>query len=99
MPAFVPAAQIGCNPTSRRRIAGSFSSFVANDEIASPTSLARGRRRSLAVATIESIYAAGGINQLLLASEKWMASRTNFHVQIAFFGRTRLKSFAARASY
>lgn len=28
-----------------------------------------------------------------------MASRTNFHVQIAFFGRTRLKSFATRASH
>jgi hypothetical protein len=35
----------------------------------------------------------------LLAGEKRMASRTNFHVQIALFGRTRLKILAARTSH
>jgi len=94
-----PAAQIRCNPTNRRGIAGTFNSFVANDEVASPILLARGRSRSLAVATIESIDATRGVNQLLLAGEKRMASRTNFYVQIALLGRTCLKTFAARASY
>jgi hypothetical protein len=60
---------------------------------------ARGRGCSLGIATIESIDASRGVNQLLLAREKRMASRTDFHVQIAFFGRTRFKSFAASASH
>jgi hypothetical protein len=37
-------------------------SFIANDEVASPTLLARGRSRSLAVSTIESIDATRGVN-------------------------------------
>ena len=79
--------------------AGTLNSFAANDEIASPTLFARGRWGRLAIAPIESIDAPRGINQLLLAGEKWMASRTNFYVQIALFGRTRLKRFAARACH
>jgi len=79
--------------------AGTLNPFAANDEMALPISLARGRSRSLAIATIESIDASRGINQLLLAGKKRVASRTNFHVQIAFFGRPRLKVFAARASH
>ncbi len=60
--ALFPAAQIGCNPTNRRGIAGIFNSFIANDEVASPTLLARGHSRSLAVSTIESIDATRGVN-------------------------------------
>jgi hypothetical protein len=100
MPAFSAAAQIvmqSDQPASN--YAGTLNSFAANDEIASPTSFTRGRCRGLAIATIESIDAARRVNQLLLAGEKRMASRTNFHVQIALFGRTRLKIFAASTSY
>ena len=50
-----------------------------------------------AVALIEAIDASRSINQLLLAGEKWMTSRADFNVQIAFFGRARLKGFAAGA--
>jgi hypothetical protein len=78
--------------------AGTLNPFAANDE-ALPTSLARRRSRSFAIATIESIDAPRCINQLLLAGEKGMASGTNFHVQIALFGRPRLKIFAARARH
>jgi len=59
---------------------------MANDEIALPISFGRGCSRGLTVPTIESIDAPRGINQLLLAREKRMASGTNFHVQIALFG-------------
>jgi hypothetical protein len=79
--------------------AGTFNSFAANDEIASPTSFARGRWGGFAIATVESIHAPRSINQLLLAREKRVASRTNFHVQLALFGRTRLKILAAGTSY
>jgi hypothetical protein len=78
--------------------AGTLKSLAANDEIASPTLFARGRWGRLAIATIESIDAPSGINQLLLAGEKRMASGTNFYVQIALFGRTRLKIFATGTS-
>ncbi len=62
--------------------------------------LSRGRafRGSLlAITFVESIHASGRVNQLLLAGEKRVASRADFNVQVAFFGRTRLKSFAAGA--
>ena len=42
-------------------------------------------RRLFPIAFVEPINAPGGIDQLLLAGEKWMASRTDFHVQVAFF--------------
>jgi hypothetical protein len=50
-----------------------------------------------AVALIEAIDASRSIDQLLLAGEKRMTSRADFNVQIAFFGRARLKGFAAGA--
>ena len=51
----------------------------------------------LAVALIEAIDASGRVHELLLASKKWVASRANFHMQVAFFGRTSLKRFPASA--
>src|SRR6266849_9348904 len=56
-------------------------------------------RGLLAIAPVESIHAAGGIDQLLLACKERMAGRTDFHVQLAFTRRTRLKSLAAGASH
>ena len=53
--------------------------------------------RFLAVALVEPINASGGVDQLLLAREERVAGRTNFYVQIAFFGRTRFKGLATRA--
>ena len=57
------------------------------------------RRRLLAIALVESIYASRRVNQLLLAGEKRVASRADFNVQVAFFSRTCLKSLAAGAGY
>jgi hypothetical protein len=56
-------------------------------------------RGLLTVTTIESIDAAGRINQLLLAREKRVTSRTNFNMQIALPGRARLERLAARAGH
>ncbi len=53
----------------------------------------------LPVAFVEPIHASRSVNQLLFAGKKWVASGADFHVQIAFFGRTGLKSFAASATY
>jgi hypothetical protein len=39
-----------------------------------------------AIALVEAIDASCGINQLLFAGEKRVASGTNFDVQVAFFG-------------
>jgi len=50
----------------------------------------------LGVAAVESVDAAGRINQLLLAGEERMAGRADFHVQVALFSRSSLKCFAAR---
>ena len=99
MPAFCPAAQIGCNPTSRREFTPALNFLLLMTRSHRVNLLARGCWRSLAITTIESINASRSINQLLLAGEKRMASRTNFYVQIALFGRTRLKRFAARACH
>src|ERR1700694_5408135 len=52
-------------------------------------------RGLLAIAPVESIDAAGGIDQLLLARKERMAGRTDFHMQLALTCRTRLKSLAA----
>src|SRR6266852_7241143 len=51
-------------------------------------------RGLLAIAPIESIDAAGGVDQLLLARKERMAGRADFHVQFAFTSRTRLESLA-----
>src|SRR5207302_10492758 len=73
--------------------------LTANDAIASSSnSFARGRLRRLTIASIKSIHASRGIDQLLLACKKRVACRTNFNVQIALLRRTRLKSLTARAS-
>src|SRR6266849_10115103 len=56
-------------------------------------------RRLLAIAPVESIHAAGGIDQLLLARKERMAGRTDFHVQLAFTRRTRFESLAAGAGH
>ena len=55
------------------------------------------RRRLLAVTLIKSIHASGGVNQFLFAGKKRVASGTDFHVQIALLGRTRLEGLAAGA--
>ena|SRR5258707_11155408 len=56
-------------------------------------------RRLLAIAPVESIDAAGRIDQLLLARKERVAGRTDFHVQLALTRRTRLKSLAAGAGH
>lgn len=58
----------------------------------------RFRRSLLAIALVKAIDAAGRIDQLLLAGEKRMTRRANFNVQVALFGRARLKALAAGAS-
>jgi len=63
------------------------------------------RRRSslrgflLAVTPVEAIYAAGRVDQLLLAGKERMAGRANFNVQIAFARRARFESLATGAGY
>jgi hypothetical protein len=48
----------------------------------------------------ESLDAAGGVDKLLFASEKGMATRANFHSQrVAFYGRTRRESVPAGAMH
>lgn len=56
-------------------------------------------RSLLAIAFVKAVNASSGVNQLLLAGEKRMACRTNFHMQIALFGRMRLKGLAAGAGH
>ena len=51
----------------------------------------------LAVALIEAIDASCGIDQLLFTRKEWMASRTDFDVQVTFLGRARLERLAASA--
>src|SRR6266404_2229193 len=55
--------------------------------------------RLLAITPIETIHASRGVNQLLLARKKRMASRTNLNVQITFACRARLKSLATSAGH
>ena len=57
----------------------------------------RGFRGLLSVPPVETIDAARGIDQLLLAGKERMAGRTNFHVQIVFARGTCLKGLAAGA--
>src|SRR5579863_4085354 len=51
----------------------------------------------LGVLAAEAFYAPGGIHQLLLSGEKWMAVRTDFHRDVALVGRPRHKRIAAGA--
>ena len=52
----------------------------------------------LAVTLVEAIDASCGIDQLLFTRKEWMASRTNFDVQVTFAGGAGLERLAARAS-
>jgi hypothetical protein len=68
------------------------------------TSAEQSLRRSsfrglLTITPIEAVYAAGSINQLLLARKKRMAGRANLDAEIAFARRTRLKSLATGAGH
>ncbi len=51
----------------------------------------------LAIALVESIYASGGVDQLLFAGEERVSSRANFDVQVALLGRAGLECIAASA--
>jgi len=51
----------------------------------------------LAIALVEAVHASGGIDQLLLAGKKRVASRTNFDVQVTFFSGASFECLAARA--
>jgi hypothetical protein len=50
-----------------------------------------------AVTLVKAVNASRGIDQLLLTRKEWMASRTDFDVQVTFASRARLKRLAARA--
>ena len=52
----------------------------------------------LAIALVEAIDASRGIDQLLLSGKERMASRTDFHVQIALFRGAGLERLTASAS-
>ena len=52
----------------------------------------------LAVTLVKAIDASRGIDQLLLTGKERVAGGTDFHVQIAFFRRTRLEGLAASAA-
>ena len=54
--------------------------------------------RFLAIALVEPINASGGVDQLLLTGEERVASRADFDVQVAFFGRASLEGLAASAT-
>jgi hypothetical protein len=51
----------------------------------------------LAVALVEAIDPSCGVDQLLFSRKEWMASRTNFDVQVTFLGGAGLEGLAARA--
>ena len=56
-------------------------------------------RRFLTITPVETIHAAGGIDQFLLAGKERVASRTNLDVQISLARRTSFKSLAAGAGH
>ena len=49
------------------------------------------------VLAAETLHPSGGINQLLLAGEEWMAVGANFNVDIATVRRARGERVSARA--
>ena len=51
----------------------------------------------LAVALVEAIDASCGIDQFLFTGKEWMASRTDFDVQVPFLGGASLERLATRA--
>ena len=52
----------------------------------------------LAVALVEAIDTSCGIDQLLFSGKEWMASRTDFDVQVTFLGGASLEGLATRAA-
>ena len=58
----------------------------------------RGLGGFLAVALVEAIDASSGIDELLFTREERVASRTDFDVQVTFFGGASFESFAARTT-
>ncbi len=50
-----------------------------------------------AVALVEAIDTSCGIDQLLFSGKEWMASRTDFDVQVTFLGGASLEGLATRA--
>ena len=57
----------------------------------------RGRFRLLAVALVEAVNSARGVNEFLLAREERVALRADFDVDVALFSRARLERAAAGA--
>lgn len=55
-------------------------------------------RRLFAIAFVEAIDASGRVHEFLLSGEEGVASRTNFHVQVALLGRARFECLAASAT-
>ena len=53
----------------------------------------------LGILAAEALDTASGIDQALLAGEEWVASRTDFHVNVALVGRPGLKVVSAGAQY
>src|SRR5271165_7180510 len=56
-------------------------------------------RVGLGVLAAETLDAAGGVHQLLLAGEEWVAGGADFHADVALVGRTGHKCVAARAMH
>src|SRR5260370_25583860 len=54
--------------------------------------------RFLTIAPVKPVDAPSRVHQLLFAGEKRMASRTDFHVEIAFSGGPRFERLATCAS-
>ena len=52
----------------------------------------------LAIALVETIDASRGIDQLLLPGKERVASRTDFHVQVALLGGASLERLTASAT-
>jgi hypothetical protein len=59
--------------------------------------LGRCRLASLGIFAAEPLYAARGVHQALLAGKERMASRADFHVNVALVGRPGLKAVSAGA--
>jgi hypothetical protein len=55
------------------------------------------RRFRFGVLAAEALDASGGVHELLLAGEKWMASRADFNVNVALVSRTGRKVVTTRA--
>ena len=55
-------------------------------------------RRLLSVALVEAVDSTSRVNEFLFASEKRVASRTDFNVQVTFASGAGFKSLAAGAA-